>query len=84
MSQRSVVSNYLWANVDVSKGDPLGQRFFGFTYMENWTMVWEYHWTMGHSGGLYSYGHLLVITVYVYGIIHSINGVSSVLLTGNA
>ena len=32
---------------------------------------------MGHSGGLYSYGHLLVITGYFYGIIHSINGVIS-------
>ena len=30
----------------------------------------------------YSYGHLLVITGYFYGIIHSINGVSSVLITG--
>ena len=30
---------------------------------------------------IYSYGHLPVITGYFYGIIHSINGVSSVLIT---
>ena len=30
----------------------------------------------------YSYGHLLVIAGYFYGIIHSVNGVSSVLITG--
>ena len=30
----------------------------------------------------YSYGHLLVITGYFYGIIHSINGVLLVLITG--
>ena len=31
---------------------------------------------------IYSYGHLLVITGYFYGIIHSINGVFLVLITG--
>ena len=31
---------------------------------------------------IYSYGHLLVITSYFNGIIHSINGVFVVLLTG--
>ena len=31
---------------------------------------------------LHSYGHFLVITGYFYGIIHSINGFSSVLMTG--
>ena len=30
----------------------------------------------------YSYGHLLIITGYFYGIIHSINGVLLVLITG--
>ena len=34
------------------------------------------------SRNLYSYGHLLVITGYFYGIIHSINGVFLVLITG--
>jgi hypothetical protein len=32
--------------------------------------------------GKYSYSHLLVITGYFYGIIHSINGVFLVLITG--
>ena len=31
---------------------------------------------------IYSYGHLLVITGYFYAIIHSINGVFLVLITG--
>jgi hypothetical protein len=30
----------------------------------------------------HSYGHLLVMTGYVYGIIHATNGVISVLITG--
>ena len=37
------------------------------------------HRSLDHQN--HSYGHLPVITVFFYGIIHSINGVSSVLIT---
>ena len=41
-------------------------------------------WMMNHKVNvrIYSYGHLLVITGYFNGIIHVINGVFLVLITG--